>query len=195
MYTVIGGVRSRTLRVLWMLEELGLAYIHKPSAPRSDEVTTLYPAGKIPVLIANGTPLTDSTAILTYLADHHGALTFPAGTIERARQDGHTQFILDELDALLWTASRHSFVLPEEMRIGAIKDSLKWEYQNSLDRLESRLGDSDYLMGDVMTVPDLIAAHCAGWAVSAKFPEPGAALAAYFDRLRDRPAFKAALRA
>ena len=195
MYIVIGGIRSRTLRVLWMLEELGVPYDHRPAAPRSDEVTALYPAGKIPVLLVDGTPLTDSTAILTYLADRHGKLTYPAGTLDRARQDGHTQFILDELDALLWTASRHSFVLPEDLRVGEIKDSLKWEYGNSLDRLESRLGGNEFLMGDKMTVPDLIAAHCAGWAVNAKFPEPGTKLQSYFDRLRNRPAFKAAMKA
>ena len=116
MYTVIGGIRSRTLRVLWMLEELGLEYTHHAAAPRSDEVTALYPAGKIPVLLDGETPITDSTAILTYLADKHGQLTYPAGTTTRAIQDGHTHFILDEIDALLWTAARHSFILPEELR-------------------------------------------------------------------------------
>ena len=192
MYTVIGGVRSRTFRVLWMLEELGQPYQHMPAAPRSDEVVAHNPAGKVPVLLDGATPLTDSTAILTYLADKHGAFTFPAGTLERAQQDGHTQFLLDELDALLWTASRHSFILPEELRVSAIKDSLKWEYERSLQRLEWRLGDGPYLMGETMTVPDIIAAHCGGWAVVAKFPPPGDALKPYFDRLRERDAYKRA---
>lgn len=194
MYTVIGGVRSRTLRVLWMLEELGQPYTHLPAAPRSDEVKAHYPAGKVPVLLEDGVALTDSTAILTYLADKHAQFTFPAGTLDRARQDGHTQFLLDELDALLWTASRHSFILPEELRVGAIKDSLKWEYEHSLARLEHRLGDGPFLMGKAMTVPDIIAAHCAGWAVSAKFPQPNARIQGYFDALRSRPAFERALK-
>ena len=136
--------------------------------------------------------LTDSTAILTYLADKHGALTFPAGTIKRARQDGHTHFILDEMDALLWTAARHTFILPEEKRVEAVKDSLKWEYGRSLERLEARLGDGPFLMGETVTVPDLIAAHCIGWAASAKFPAPSAKLQAYANDMRARPAFKKA---
>ncbi len=193
MYTVIGGVRSRTLRVLWMLEELGQPYQHLPAAPRSDEVRAHNPAGKVPVLLVDGTPLTDSTAILTYLADRHGQLTFPAGSLDRARQDGHTQFLLDEFDALLWTASRHSFILPEELRVSAVKDSLKWEYERSLERLDERIGDGPYLMGEAMTVPDIIAAHCAGWAVNAKFPEPNESVQAYFDRLRGRDAFRRAM--
>ena len=163
MYTVIGGVRSRALRVLWMLEELGLPYKHLAVAPRSDEVKEFYPAGKIPVLIDGDIAITDSTAILTYLADKHGTLTHSAGTVERAIQDGHTHFILDEIDALLWTAARHSFILPVDKRVEGIKDSLKWEYETSLERLDSRLGAGPFLMGETLTVPDLIAAHCAGW--------------------------------
>ena len=49
-----------------------------------------------------------------------------------------------------------------------------------------------YLMGDTLTVPDLILCHCGGWAFNAKFPEPIPAFADYLDRLRARPAFKRA---
>ena len=104
--------------------------------------------------------LTDSTAILTFLADRHGALTFPGGSLERARQDGFSQLILDEFDAVLWTAARHSFVLPETLRLPAIKDSLKWEFATNAERLSARLGDGPFLMGSAMTVPDVILTHC-----------------------------------
>ena len=84
MYTVIGGVASRTFRVLWMLEELGADYEHRPASPHAEEVTAHSASGKIPVLLDGDAALTDSTAILTYLADKHGALTSPAGSLERA---------------------------------------------------------------------------------------------------------------
>lgn len=190
MYTVIGGLRSRTFRVLWMLEELGERYEHQAAAPRSDEVRRHISSGKVPVLLTDGAALTDSVAIMTFLADRHGKLTFPAGTLDRARQDGHTQFIVDELDATLWTASRHSFVLPEERRVPQIKDSLKWEFSVALDRLAERLGGGPFLMGETMTIPDILATHCCNWALNAKFPDPPAAVAAYLDRMRSREAFK-----
>ena len=106
MYTVIGTAKSRAARVLWMLEELGQPFEHVAAPPRSEGVTAFNPAGKVPVLIDAGTPITDSTAIIQYLADKHGALTHPAGTLERARQDSLTQFLLDEFDANLWMAAR-----------------------------------------------------------------------------------------
>jgi len=193
MYTLIGGKRSRSMRVLWLLHEMGLDFEHIQEPPQSPKVRALNPSGKIPVLLVDGITLTDSTAILTYLADKHGQFTFAAGTTDRAIQDSFTQVILDDLDALLWTASRHSFILPEEMRLPAIKDSLKWEFTRNLDRLGARLGQGPFLMGDTMTVPDIILAHCIGWAGGAKFPVQNPAISAHNTMMRGRPAFKAAL--
>ncbi len=105
MYTVIGGLKSRAFRVLWMLEELNEGYEHRAAAPRSDEVKKYSSSGKILVLLDHTTAISDSTAILTYLSDKHGQFTHPAGTLDRAIQDGHTQFILDEMDGALWTAA------------------------------------------------------------------------------------------
>jgi len=190
MYEVYGGVKSRTFRVLWMLEELGQAYTHHPEPPRSDAVRALNASGKIPVLVENGAVLTDSTAILTYLTDKHGALTHPPGTHARARQDALTHFILDEMDALLWMAARHSFVLPQDRRVPTIKESLRWEFETSVARLVARLGDGPFLMGAAMTVPDILAAHCGNWAAGAKFPAEDPAFQAYLARMRARPAFR-----
>jgi glutathione S-transferase len=192
-YTVVGTRASRAFRVLWMLEELGQPFDHIAAAPRSEGVTPFNPAGKVPVLIDNGTPITDSTAIIQYLADKHGALTHPAGTLDRARQDSLTQFLLDEFDAALWMAARHSFILPEELRMGAIKDSLKWEFERSQKVLMDRFSEGPYLMGEVMTVPDIILTHCGNWALAAKFPIVQHRLSDYLTMMRERAAFKRAM--
>ena len=189
MYTIIGTARSRSFRVLWMLEELGLPYTHIPANPHGKGVVEFNPAGKVPVLIDDGTPITDSTAILTYLADRHGQFTHSAGSLDRARQDSLTQFLLDEFDAALWLAARHSFILPEEKRLGAIKNTLRWEFERSQKTLIHRIGEGDFVMGAQMTVPDFILAHCLTWALSARFPVIEPRLTAYLDRMRQRPAF------
>lgn len=193
MYRVIGTAKSRALRVLWMLEELGQPYEHIPANPRSDGVAQFNPAGKVPVLIDDGTPITDSTAILTYLADRHGDLTHPAGTLDRARQDSLTQFLLDEFDAALWLAARHSFILPEDKRLGAIKNTLRWEFEASQKTLVHRMADGPFLMGERMTVPDLILAHCLDWALTARFPVVEHKLTDYLGRIRQRPAYQRAM--
>ena len=59
--------------------------------------------------------------------------------------------------------------------------------------LEERLGNSDYVMGSVFTVPDLIIVHCFGWAIGMhKWTVPEGRLTDYMKRVRARPAFQKA---
>ena len=51
MYKVIGATKSRAMRVMWMLEELGQPYEHVPCGPRSDAAKQYNPSGKIPALV------------------------------------------------------------------------------------------------------------------------------------------------
>ena len=189
MYTIIGGVQSRAFRAVWMLEEIGEPYDHSAVKPRDPLVMAHNPSGKIPVLLADGTAISDSTAIITYLADKHQKLTYPAGTIERARQDAITHMLLDELDAVLWTAARHTFILPKEKRMPEVKDSLRWEFANNTARLADLI-DGPYLAGDKMTITDIVATHCLNWAYGAKFPVESRALLDYSKTVRSRDAFQ-----
>ncbi len=192
-FTIIGNTASRAARVLWMLEELGLPYEHIGVKPHAAEVSRFNPSGKVPVLLVDGAPITDSTAILQFLADREGRFTNPAGTLERARQDALTHSILDEFDALLWVAARHSFILPEAQRVPAIKDSLKWEFARNQKLMAQRLGDGPFVMGAEMTVPDIVLAHCGIWARAAKFEITEPVLQDYMERMMQRPALRAAL--
>lgn len=195
MYQVIGTLRSRALRVLWALEELGQPYTLVQAAPRSEVARAHHPEGKVPALVMGATVLTDSVAIVQYLADAHGGLTCPAGTPERGRQDGFTQFAVEQADGPLWLASRHSFVLPEAERLPGMKDAMRADFARGMASLASRLGTGPYLMGERFTVPDLLLGHCAGWAVAAKFALPDGPVGAYLDRVRARPALQRALAA
>ncbi len=195
MYKVIGNPKSRVFRVLWLLCELGQDYAHDPADPRSDAVLRHNPSGKIPVLLDGAEAVTDSVAIMTYLADKHGQMTYPAGTLDRARQDGWTQLIIDELDANLWTAARHGFVLPTEHRVPQIKPSLRWEFTRSLDRIAERMGDAPFVMGDQITIPDILLAHCLGWAHVAKYDPINERMQRFHNQMRARPAFEQALSA
>jgi glutathione S-transferase len=188
-YTLIGHPRSRAFRPLWMLEELGLPYTHHAAQPHAAEVQAANPTGKIPVLIADGVAICDSSAILTYLADRHDQLTFAPGTLDRARQDAWMFRLLDELDAVLWAAARHSFVLPEAERVPAVKDSLKTEFARNAERIAGELGKRPFVMGDRLTLPDIVLAHCLGWAMVAKFPPLPEGLQTYLGAMRARPAY------
>ncbi len=189
MYEVLGSPTSRAFRVLWMLEELNQPYKLTKAASRSDEIMSLNPSGKVPVFKDGDNVITDSTAIMTYLADKHGALTAPAGTVARGQQDAMTHCILDEIDAVLWTATRHGFILPEDKRVPEVKASLKWEFEHNLARIVKQ-AKGPYLMGEEFTVPDIILAHCGAWAKSAKFPSDNEDFKTYLKACRSRDSFQ-----
>ena len=190
-YTVYGVLRSRAFRVFWLLEELEQDFTHVPAGPQSPEILAGSPLGKVPVLRDGDAIIPDSTAILTYLADKHGQFTAPAGTVKRARQDAWTFRILDDVESLLWTAAKHSFVLPEAERVPEVKQACRAEYLRNIDKIFEEC-EGPYLMGDALSVPDILLTHCGGWAQSAQFPEASPAFAAYLARLRARPAFSRA---
>ncbi len=189
MYTVLGLAATRAFRVLWMLEELGLEYEHQPHPPRAKEMLDVNPSGKVPALVVDNQIVLDSVAIMQFLADKHDGLTYAAGTVLRAQQDSFTHFINDEVDAILWCAARNTFILPKDKRVPEIKETLKWEFSQSMKTLETRLGDNEFLMGDKITTPDILLTHCGGWAKNAGFDLPDGPLRAYFKRLTTRPAY------
>lgn len=193
MYTVIGHPRSRAMRVIWALEEMRLDYRLDPQPPRSDTVRALNPSGKIPILVTADGAITDSTAILTHLADRHGQLTHPAGSHARAGQDAVTQFALAELDAALWTHAKHSFALPEAQRVPAVKPTARAEFDRALEILAAMKGDAPFMAGGALTIPDIIVSHCAGWGLSVGFALPGGAFGDFLKSLRRRPAMQRAL--
>ena len=188
-YEVIGAATNRSFRVIWMLEEMGLEFTHHKVNPRSPEAKEFNPSGKVPVLKVGDDLITDSAAIITYLADKHGQFTYPAGSIERAKQDGLLHQILDELDAVLWTGARHGFILPEDKRVAEVKPSLRWEFERNAKRIADRI-EGPFLMGEKMTVPDFILVHCLNWAVGAKFDHSSDKLDDYAKAIRARPAFR-----
>ena len=189
MYKVLGIAQSRAFRVLWMLEEIGECYEHISAKPGSSEILKFNVSGKVPVLIDGKDVLTDSSAIVSYLGDKHKKLSFQSGSIERAYQDSMVFRIIDEVDMILWLAARHSFILPEERRVNAIKPSLKWEFERNIDRIMSEK-KSKFLMGDEFMLPDIILAHCGSWARSAKFPLENRRFNDYINLCYDRPAVR-----
>lgn len=189
MYKLVGSPKTRAFRVLWMLEELGLAYTVVPTAPRDPSLAALNPSGKVPILIDGEDAIIDSVAICQYLADKHGRFTSPAGTIKRAQQDSFTQFATDDVESCLWTTAKHTFVLPKELRTEDVQKACRYDFDRAMSALSQRLGDNDYVMGDAFTVPDLLLGHCGGWARSIGWPLPEGNVTAYFDRVRSRPAY------
>lgn len=189
-----GYRNGRTLRVLWMLEELGAEYEYVEvdlfgGQGREPWFLKINPAGKVPVLDDGGTVVTESAAICLHLAEKHpqSGLLPPAGTPERTECYKWTSFILTELDAPLWTIAKHRFALPSERRVPAVINTAVWEFETNIQILAAALEDRLYLVAEAFSVADVLAGHIVLWSKSAKLPV-GKALEQYLDRLEKRDA-------
>lgn len=187
--TVIGPVQSRTSRVLWCLEELGLAYEHLPERPHSEPVNALNPLRQVPILRDGEEVLTDSVAIMHYLCDREGRLTYPSGSVARARMEARINFLLTELEAPLWMMSRHSFVLPEDMRRPEIFPVLETDFRMAEKKFLRLLGDAEFFGGPDFSIADIVAAHVLNWAGNMPWGIGLDAARAFRDRMIARPAW------
>ncbi|MEM9844336.1 MAG: glutathione S-transferase family protein [Pseudomonadota bacterium] len=195
MLTVIGPRGGRTFRVLWTLEELRLAYKIEDARPHSKGMYAVNPLGQAPALRDGGTILTDSLAIVHYLAERVGALTFPGGTPERALMDARINFVLTELEAPIWLMARHGFVLPEAERVPGMRAVAEADFARAEQKFEILLAGNEFFGGDVFTLADIFATDLARWAAQAKIELSSESFRNYATRMMARPAWTQTLKA
>ena len=153
--------------------------------------TSVNPKGYVPALeIEGGQVLTEGPAIVQYIADQKPAskLAPPAGSFERYRLQEWLNFITSELHKSFGAL----FSNPPE----AWKETLKTRIAGRFDMLSKSLQGKDYLMGSTFTVADAYLFVILSWTGHvgidlSKWP----VLTAYFERIKARPAVKAALNA
>jgi glutathione S-transferase len=196
MLRIYGSAKSRTLRTLWMVGELGLPYDHKDYLPRSPETRTpefraLNPNGRVPVIDDDGFILSESMAINLYLAKKHGSALYPSDPKHEARALQWSLWETDRLDRQLVNYVRHSKELPEAERKRDIADAAWTEVVESFAVLETALTKSSWLAGPAFSVGDLNVAAALYRALSldlAKWPH----VQTWLNRCWERPAAKRA---
>ncbi|MCE9685566.1 glutathione S-transferase family protein [Shewanella sp. AS16] len=200
MITLYGTQRSRALRVSWLLEEMALDWqFQRVDMQRSPEFLALNPCGKVPVLVDDELVLTESAAIMQYLAERYGEGRFlpQPGSHAAGLHHSWVSFIITELEQPLWSIGKHRFALPEELRLEAMFGVAKWEFDKAAAIAETWLASSDFartgfLFGDKLTVADILLAHTLMWATLFEQTIPPQ-LAAYRDKLQQRQALHSAL--
>ncbi|WP_417346367.1 glutathione S-transferase family protein [Ferrimonas sp.] len=198
MITLYGFPRSRSLRISWLLEELGVEWQYSlvdfnKGEHRSPDFLAVNPAGKVPALTDGELTLLESGAICLHLAEKYGNHWLPQpGTDEAARHHQLLFFTLCELEQPLWTIGKHKFALPKELRVPQIVETAAWEFARATSVIESWVPEQGYLLGENPTVADILLAHTLNWAHSFKTPLPEK-LENYRLRLSQRPALGRAL--
>jgi glutathione S-transferase len=201
---VWGVGTRRTLRPHWALKELGLDYETHPVTPRSNDLSSpdffaLNPRRKVPVLQDGDFIITESAAIVAYLAATYST---PERTLLAAtQQDGFrlmewSYFVLTELDATsLYVIRRHGKINGLAHVYGdapEVVGQAEKYFQRHMVYVKSELNDGRrFIMGPHFTTADLLLTTCLIWARSYGI-ELDPVIADYMDRMTARPAYQAA---
>jgi glutathione S-transferase len=160
MLRIYGSAKSRTVRVLWMVGELGIPYEQKDWLPRAPETRTpeffaLNPNYRVPVIDDEGFILYESMAINFYLAKKHKSPLYPSDPRFEALAWQWSLWETDRLDRQIVTYVRHKQELPEAERKPEIAEAMWKEVVPALDALEAALTKTDWLAGPAFSVADL----------------------------------------
>ena len=189
MLTLFHAPESRSGRILWLLEEMGVEYdLQLCTITRMDGFDRRDPAnphqdGKVPALMHGDVLVTESLAIALYLTDllPEAKLGYAAIEPERGAYLTWLAWTAGELEPSLWAAMS-----------GATnaEGPAKTRYDQAMARLIGALEKGPYLMGDRFTAVDVMAGGALAWA--RKFAPPSELIDAYVARLSARGANEAA---
>jgi glutathione S-transferase len=184
---------TRSIRVRWTLQELGVDFETiqvnlRAGENRRPEFLRLNPAGKLPVLVDGDLVLTESVAIVLYLAEKYpdkGLL--PTDPRERAKVNQWLLFAATELEQPLWRIARHKFLYPEDKRQPGDIPVAREDFKAMAAVLEKHMDQRQFVVGDRVTVADLVMAYTLDWANEAHLLDDFPQLRAYMDRMYARP--------
>ncbi len=214
MITVHHLENSRSQRVLWLLEELGLEYRIKryerdPATMMGpNTLKKVHPLGKSPVIKDQGKVIAESGAIIEYLIGHYGdgRLIPPPGSDERLAYTYWLHYAEGSLmPMLLLKLVFDRFAhppMPLVMRpvaaviaVGVKAKFVTPRLNEHLDFIEAELGKSVWFAGDRLTGADIqmsfpLEAAVARGAVGDDRPN----IRAFVERVHERPAYQEALK-
>jgi len=194
---------SRSTRIVWLLEELGLPYdiqFHKlgDRAMRSAEYLKVHPMGRVPALEDNGVVIHESGAIVEYILTRYGA----GRMLPDVNSPRYAQYLqwLHYSEGMMMPQVNVIMVetvfLPPERRNEVNVDRATKLLTRSLDALELQLENGQEFLAGEFSGADIMTGHAciAAKRLNADMSEKPN-VAAYVDRLTSRTAYKKALQA
>lgn len=189
----VGGSRSN--RVQWMLEELGVTVElqtldFRKGELRSEAHLLRHPHGLVPAFEDEGLSLIESSAICLYLADKYPdkKLAPAVGTKERAKYYQWCVYAPATLDEKTVAAFFHTVVYPADQRDPKVVERARELWGHAANVLEPVVAHSPYLLGE-FSAADVVVGYAVTLAARIGLLEGHAVLAAYAKRLSERPAF------
>ena len=173
MLQLYGNSRSRAIRCLWMLEEVGRPYRLVEKTTRPDDLQTaeylrLNPNARIPTLVDGDLVLWESMAINLYLAQKYDGPMHCASSEVLGLAAQWSFWAMLEIEHLLLHLLEHRALLAEFARDVSAIERNELLLKKPLGVLNDALAGRDYLAGNSFTVADLNVAGILVWAKMAR---------------------------
>ncbi len=189
---------SRSQRILWLLEELGLPYrierYQRDAQTRlaPPELKSVHPLGKSPVITDDGRTIHESGAIIDYIIRRHGGGRLQPKPDSPAYDD-YVQWLHYAEGSAMLPLLLHLYVARLGEAGAPLRPRIESELANHLGYVDCALEGRSYLLGEDFTAADIemsfVAEVAAAFGKRAGYPN----IEAWIKRLHDRPAYKAAL--
>ena len=189
---------SRSQRILWLLEELGVPYEivhHQRDAVTNlapPELCAVHPLGKSPMIEDDGKIVTESAAIVEYLCERHGGDRF----VPARGTDDHIHY-LEWLHFAEGSAMTPILLNLYTSRLGdggaPLRPRIDQQLHSHFQYMEDSLLPSGYFVGDSLTGADFMLSFPAEAAVKMGYAADKSKLTAFVAVIHARPAYQAAL--
>ena len=189
---------SRSQRILWLLEELGVPYEIKRYQRDSQtrlappELKAIHPLGKSPVISDDGRVIIESGAIIDYLIRHHGGGRLQPDPASPAYDD-YVQWLHFAEGSAMLPMLLKLYVARLGDAAAPLSPRIESEIANHLGYMDQSLAGRDFLLGNDLTGADIqlsFVGEIAGTRANrAAYPN----VDAWVRRFQARPAYKAAV--
>lgn len=189
---------SRSQRILWLLEELGLAYEIKryQRDPKTNlappELKAIDALGKSPVIEEGPLVLTESGAIIDYLIRRHGDGRLQPDPATPA-YDQYVKWLHFAEGSAMLPFMLHLYVGRLGEAGAPLQPRIQSELANYLGYIDAALRDSPYLMGQELSGADIELSFVGELAKVQRMDAPYPHLQAWMARLQARPAYRKAI--
>ena len=196
MIKVFHTPRTRSLRVLWMAEEMGIPYEIEPvdfRGPKTEAFKAANPSGTLPAMTDGPVTITESVAIIQYLADRHGPTDLSVKADEPGYPDYLQFLVLGEggLGAPLNAVIGTMFMGPEEEKNNWTVGMVKEGFLRRARLVANRLDGHEFLAADRFTAADISVAYALGIAIGllGLGDQLGPRVVDYYNRMTARPGY------
>lgn len=182
---------TRDLRILWALEEMGMPFElvgidHPAHGLETEAYRAMNPFAQIPVIDDDGIVLSESAAILIYLARKAGQL-IPKDPVGEAQVMRWCLAAMNTVEFPLLALQVMNFVKSDDSKTA--KAQMTEIAKRQLGGLERWLSGREFVAVDTFTIADILMTHVVGVEAEAKLLAPYTHVRAYLDRCRARPAW------